>query len=69
MHHRKAIIDMIKYPRPGSVKNRLDRQTGMEKAAKLYREFVRILLETCHSTGFDVVITCHPDYPVSGYRE
>jgi uncharacterized protein len=69
MHHRTAVIIMVKYPLAGAVKTRLGRQIGMEKAAGLYRAFVRILLTTCRSTGFDTVISCHPDYPVSDYRE
>ncbi|MEX1298164.1 MAG: TIGR04282 family arsenosugar biosynthesis glycosyltransferase [Desulfotignum sp.] len=69
MQERTAMVVMVKYPRPGSVKTRLGRQTGMENAARLYREFVRIQLETCRATGFDTVISCHPGQPVSGYRE
>ncbi len=41
----------------------------MEKATELYREFVRIMLRTCRSTGFDVVISCHPDHPISDFRK
>jgi len=66
---RTAVIVMVKYPRAGAVKTRLGRQNGMEKAAQLYREFVRIMLETCRSTGFDTVISCHPGHPVSDYQE
>jgi rSAM/selenodomain-associated transferase 1 len=69
MQQRTVIIVMVKYPEAGSVKTRLGRQIGMEKAAELYREFVRIMLETCRVTGFDTVISCHPDHRVSGYRE
>ena len=69
MQHRTAIVVMVKYPKPGSVKTRLGRQIGMEKAAVLYRGFVRTMLATCRSTGFDTVISCHPDHPVSDYRE
>lgn len=69
MKLQTAIILMVKYPRAGSVKTRLGRQTGMGNAAKLYRKFVRIMLETCLATGFDTMISCHPDHPVSGYRE
>jgi len=64
-----AVIVMVKYPRAGAVKTRLGRQIGMENAAKLYREFVRTLLDTCRSTRFDTVISCHPDHPVSEYRK
>jgi rSAM/selenodomain-associated transferase 1 len=69
MHNQTAIIVMVKYPRPGWVKTRLGCQIGMKNAAALYGEFVRIMLETCQATGFDTVISCHPDQPVSGYRE
>ena len=69
MQQRTAIIVMVKYPEAGSVKTRLGRQIGMEEAVELYREFVRIMLETCRATGFDTVISCHPDQPVSGYRK
>ncbi len=69
MHRRTAIIVMVKYPQAGSVKTRLGRQIGMERAAVLFRGFVRTMLATCRSTGFDTVISCHPDHPVSDYRE
>jgi rSAM/selenodomain-associated transferase 1 len=69
MADRTAAIVMVKYPRAGAVKTRLGRQIGMENACKLYREFVRILLETCRGTGFDTVISCHPDHRVSNYEE
>jgi len=69
MVNRTAIVVMVKYPKPGSAKTRLGRQIGMEKAAVLYRGFVRTMLATCRSTGFDTVISCHPDHPVSDYRE
>ncbi len=69
MHNRTAIIVMVKYPQAGSVKTRLGSQIGMNKALDLYRGFVRTLLATCRSTGFDTVISCHPDHPVSDYRE
>jgi rSAM/selenodomain-associated transferase 1 len=69
MHHRTAIVVMVKYPRAGAVKTRLGRQIGMKKASDLYCRFVRTLLATCRSTGFDTVISCHPDHPVSDYRE
>jgi len=69
MPERTAVIVMVKYPRAGAVKTRLGRQTGMEKAAQLYREFVRIMLETCRATEFDTVISCHPGHPVSDYQE
>lgn len=59
---------MIKYPQAGSVKTRLGSQIGMENASVLYRRFVRTLLSTCRSTGFDTVISCHPDHPVSDFR-
>ncbi len=68
MVNRTAIVVMVKYPKPGSVKTRLGRQIGMEKAAVLYRGFVRTMLATCRSTCFDTVISCHPDHPVSHYR-
>lgn len=67
MHHRTAIVVMVKYPRAGAVKTRLGREIGMEKAAMLYHGFVRIQLATCRSTGFETVISCHPDHPVSDY--
>lgn len=66
---RTAVIVMVKYPLAGSVKTRLGREIGMENACELYREFVRILLKTCRATGFAVVVSCHPDHPVSDYRE
>jgi uncharacterized protein len=69
MVNRTAIVVMVKYPQAGAVKTRLGRQIGMKKASELYRGFVRVLLATCRSTGFDIVISCHPDYPVSDYRE
>jgi uncharacterized protein len=69
MQHRTAIVVMVKYPQAGAVKTRLGRQIGMEKASMLYRGFVRTLLATCRSTGFDILISCHPDHPVSDYRE
>lgn len=69
MHHRTAIILMVKYPLAGAVKTRLGRQIGMEKASMLYRGFVRTLLATCRSTGFDILISCHPDHPVFDYQE
>ncbi len=69
MHNRTAIVVMVKYPRAGSVKTRLGSQIGMKKASDLYRGFVRTLLATCRSTGFDTVISCHPDHLVSDYRE
>lgn len=69
MDKRTAIVVMVKYPRAGSVKTRLGRQIGMKKASELYRGFVRILLATCRGTGFDVVISCHPDHLVSDYQE
>jgi uncharacterized protein len=69
MHHRTAVILMVKYPWAGAVKTRLGSQIGMEKAAGLYRGFVRTLIATCRSTGFDTMISCHPDHPVSDYRE
>ncbi len=69
MHNRTAIIVMVKYPQAGSVKTRLGRQIGMQKASELYRGFVRTMLATCRSSCFDTVISCHPDHPVSDYRE
>ncbi|MCA1786370.1 MAG: TIGR04282 family arsenosugar biosynthesis glycosyltransferase [Desulfotignum sp.] len=69
MHDRTVIVVMVKYPQAGTVKTRLGRQIGMENASMLYRGFVRTLLVTCRSTGFDTVISCHPDHPVSDYRE
>jgi uncharacterized protein len=66
---RTAVVVMVKFPRAGTVKTRLGRQIGMEKACELYREFVRILLATCRAAGFDTVISCHPDHPVSDFRE
>ncbi len=27
------------------------------------------MLRTCRSTGFDVVISCHPDHPISDFRK
>ena len=69
MHNRTAIVVMVKYPQAGLVKTRLGSQIGMENASMLYRGFVQTLLETCRSTGFDTVISCHPDHPVSDYRE
>ncbi len=69
MPERTAVIVMVKYPRAGGVKTRLGRQIGMGKSVALYREFVRILLETCRATHFDVVISCHPGNPVSDYQE
>ncbi len=69
MHNRTAIIVMVKYPQAGTVKTRLGRQIGMKKASEQYRGFVRTLLATCRSTGFDTVISCHPDHTISDYRE
>ncbi len=69
MPERTAVIVMVKYPQPGSVKTRLGREIGMKKACDLYREFVRVLLKTCRTTRFDTVISCHPDHPVSDFRE
>jgi uncharacterized protein len=69
MADRTAVIVMVKYPRAGSVKTRLGRRIGMENACELYREFVQTLLKTCRATGFDVVISCHPDHPFSDFRE
>jgi uncharacterized protein len=69
MGNRTAIVVMVKYPQAGAVKTRLGRQIGMEKAAMLYRKFVRTMLATCRSTGFDILISCHPDHPASDYRE
>lgn len=69
MAGRTGVIVMVKYPLAGSVKTRLGRQIGMQNACELYREFVRILLETCRSTGFDIMVSCHPDHPVSDYRK
>jgi uncharacterized protein len=66
---RTAVVVMVKFPQAGTVKTRLGRQIGMEKACELYREFVRILLATCRAAGFDTVISCHPDHPVSDFRE
>lgn len=66
---RTAVIVMVKYPLAGSVKTRLGREIGRENACELYREFVRIMLETCRISGFDVVVSCHPDHPVSDFRE
>jgi rSAM/selenodomain-associated transferase 1 len=69
MVDRIAVIVMVKYPLAGSVKTRLGRQIGMQNACELYREFVQTLLETCRTTGFDMVVSCHPDHPVSDYRK
>ena len=69
MHRRTAIVIMVKYPRAGAVKTRLGMQVGMKKASELYCGFVMTLLATCRSTGFDTVISCHPDHPVSDYLE
>ncbi|MDT8380490.1 MAG: TIGR04282 family arsenosugar biosynthesis glycosyltransferase [Desulfotignum sp.] len=69
MDKESAVIVMIKFPQAGSVKTRLGRQIGMKNAAELYREFIQMLLETCRATGFDVVLSCHPDHPVSDFRE
>ncbi|MDZ7666236.1 MAG: TIGR04282 family arsenosugar biosynthesis glycosyltransferase [Desulfotignum sp.] len=69
MVNRTAIVIMVKYPQAGTVKTRLGNQIGMKKACELYREFVRTLMATCRSTGFDTVISCHPDHPVSDYRK
>lgn len=69
MVNRTAIVVMVKYPQAGSVKTRLGSQIGMEAASLLYRGFVRTMLATCRSTGFDILISCHPDYPVFDYQE
>lgn len=69
MHNRTAIVVMVKYPQAGSVKTRLGRQIGMKKASDLYRGFVRTMLVACRSSGFDTVISCHPDHPVSDYQK
>lgn len=69
MGNETAIVVMVKFPRAGAVKTRLGRQIGMKKASELYRGFVRALLATCRSTGFDTVISCHPDHLVSDYQE
>jgi hypothetical protein len=69
MDNKTAIVVMVKYPRAGAVKTRLGRQIGMKKASELYRKFVRVLVDTCRSTGFDTVISCHPDHLVSDYQE
>jgi len=69
MGNRTAIVVMVKYPQAGTVKTRLGNQIGMKKACELYRQFVRTLVDTCRSTGFDTVICCHPDHPVSDYRK
>jgi rSAM/selenodomain-associated transferase 1 len=66
---RTAVIVMVKYPRAGAVKTRLGSEIGTEKACELYREFVRILLETCWATGFDTVISSHPGHPVFDYQD
>jgi len=69
MDKRTAIIVMVKYPLAGSVKTRLGCEIGIANACELYREFVQTLLETCRATGFDTVISCHPDHLVSDYRK
>jgi uncharacterized protein len=69
MDNKTAIVVMVKYPRAGAVKTRLGRQIGMGNACELYRGFVKTLLTTCRGTGFDVVISCHPDHRVSEFRQ
>ena len=64
-----AIIIMLKYPQPGTVKTRLSNTLGAERAAELYRFFVACELRTLHNLPHPILLSCHPQKPVSAYRD
>ncbi|UCD35810.1 MAG: TIGR04282 family arsenosugar biosynthesis glycosyltransferase [Nitrospiraceae bacterium] len=58
---KQALITFVKAPVPGKVKTRLQAGTGPEKAAALYRTFVKELTGKCSRLrGVDRFLGCTP---------
>ncbi len=64
-----GIIIMLKYPQPGMVKTRLGKELGAKRAAELYRFFVACELVTVQSLHVPILLSCHPQRPLSAYRD
>jgi uncharacterized protein len=69
VNKQACLVVMIKYPEPGEVKTRLGRDIGMDRAARLYKDFVSEVLATCSEISCRTVLSCHPGRPVSDYRK
>jgi len=56
LNKETCLVVMVKYPESGKVKTRLGREIGMDKAGRLYKDFVSRLLTTCSEISCPAVI-------------
>lgn len=57
---KPELLLFVKYPEPGRVKTRLIPLLGPDKAARLYRCFVKDILETVRQAGFSPLVFFTP---------
>ena len=66
---KDVLIIFVKYPKPGSVKTRLAKQIGKEKAALLYHFLVKTVLARTKSRGYSRIIFYSPEIPKKRFKE
>jgi len=57
LNRETCLVVMVKYPDSEKVKTRLGREIGMDKAGRLYKDFVSRLLTTCSEISCPAVIS------------
>lgn len=60
MANKAAHALFLKFPTPGTVKTRLGKTIGMDKAAEIYIKLVERTVSACNSADFDTIFCIEP---------
>ncbi len=63
-----CILFFVKYPEKGKVKSRLSNRLNQNFTVKLYKMFVKDLLETLNKTEYSKIICYYPNYSIDKFK-